>query len=517
MKNMKRKQAATKLSQAYHLDEIAASVVMMQGATTLDDLASLVLQRDATDLNAMYVNFFHEKIPSRQMDEFTPLTTLNSLIQQQPNDAALYRTRALTKIFKNDLLGSARDLTDALLVARRDEKAHKHVKLTPEAYLNSNGQFRIKEWNGEKMSDREHPSSMEAHLLFHRAGIYLRIACESIEAALRAWSAQTDLAATNEDVVNDHGNPLDINDLNKVKQTHLDLRKTVKSNARKALRDYVDFMSHLEYTPGFSAKKIEETIVSQRNKTDDLDIAAIEESASTLSLSSSGAEELESNSLEFPEVFKLSELFSEAPLAALPHFPSISTELVKANSPDKLTSPAPSDYLLERVSFHPLLTEALHSFLLCHALVQTSTTELRRHSMNAARIIRLLTGYPLFADARSTSRADWHEVLHQTKDWIGLGQPWTDLSRSSKRMLREDRLRPELEPDHVATKGHPHDQTDMPGEATDRADAIARWILEAPQTVEGAKTKSKKKRSKPKATQIHETDVDASEMPATST
>lgn len=57
--------AVNKLADAYRIDEIAASVAVMQGATALDDIADKVLKHDPSNPEALYVHFFHEKIPSR--------------------------------------------------------------------------------------------------------------------------------------------------------------------------------------------------------------------------------------------------------------------------------------------------------------------------------------------------------------------------------------------------------------------------------------------------------------------
>jgi hypothetical protein len=120
-KHRMRELATAKLSQAYHLDEIAASVATMQSASTLEDVAHLVLQRNATDLDAKYVHFFHEKIPSRMMAQCTPLDVLNHIIAERPNDGSPFRTRALTHIFKEDYVNSAKDLTEGLTLARIGE------------------------------------------------------------------------------------------------------------------------------------------------------------------------------------------------------------------------------------------------------------------------------------------------------------------------------------------------------------------------------------------------------------
>jgi hypothetical protein len=74
--------AVQKLSAAYKADEIATSVIVMQGASALDDIAGRVLRTggllkyriysiayrthiEPNNIDAQYVHFFHEKIPSR--------------------------------------------------------------------------------------------------------------------------------------------------------------------------------------------------------------------------------------------------------------------------------------------------------------------------------------------------------------------------------------------------------------------------------------------------------------------
>lgn len=57
--------AVQKLAAAYATDEIASSVMVMQGGSVFDDIAGRVLKYDPNDADAKYVHFFHEKIPSR--------------------------------------------------------------------------------------------------------------------------------------------------------------------------------------------------------------------------------------------------------------------------------------------------------------------------------------------------------------------------------------------------------------------------------------------------------------------
>jgi hypothetical protein len=88
-----RLRAVQKLSEAYHLDEIATSVLMMQGSTGLEKVAAPLLKQDPAQAEATYVNFFHEKIPSRQVAEFTSLAPLNQLVAADSNDVQFLRSR----------------------------------------------------------------------------------------------------------------------------------------------------------------------------------------------------------------------------------------------------------------------------------------------------------------------------------------------------------------------------------------------------------------------------------------
>jgi hypothetical protein len=64
--------AVQKLAAAYCADEVAASVMVMQGGSVFDDIAQRVLRHDPQNPDAQYVHFFHEKIPSRYGAPFLP-------------------------------------------------------------------------------------------------------------------------------------------------------------------------------------------------------------------------------------------------------------------------------------------------------------------------------------------------------------------------------------------------------------------------------------------------------------
>ncbi|KAF9011309.1 hypothetical protein BDQ17DRAFT_1345931 [Cyathus striatus] len=110
--------AVQKLAQAYKLDEIASSVMVMQGGSVFDDLAERVLKVDPGDPDAKYVHFFHEKIPSRQLAESTSTSVLDDLILRYPQRLEYFRTRGIVHCFRDEYASATRDFTHAIKEAR---------------------------------------------------------------------------------------------------------------------------------------------------------------------------------------------------------------------------------------------------------------------------------------------------------------------------------------------------------------------------------------------------------------
>ncbi|KAJ4470885.1 hypothetical protein J3R30DRAFT_1133800 [Lentinula aciculospora] len=115
--------AVQKLAQAYKADEIASSVMIMQGGSVFDDVAEKVLKIDPNDADAKYVHFFHEKIPSRQLVEFTTTQILDELIAAHPQRLEYYRTRGVVYCFRDEYAQAIKDFTHALKEARAARKA----------------------------------------------------------------------------------------------------------------------------------------------------------------------------------------------------------------------------------------------------------------------------------------------------------------------------------------------------------------------------------------------------------
>ncbi|OQO05023.1 hypothetical protein B0A48_08043 [Cryoendolithus antarcticus] len=444
-----RQKAVKLLSSAFALDEVAASVATMQATSTVEDVGGIVLKRESSNTDARYVHFFHERIPSRAMEHYTPLDPLNGIISALPTElqAPPLRTRALVQIFKKQWEGAILDLTAALRITEELRLMHKpdqqqlelasRMRDEKDAWNKSNRDWR----SVPPLKDEDQPKSLEKQLLFNRGGVYLTLACQSVGAALDGLAEYQTAQESGE-----------TNGVEAKQQTErLEARKKVKGYAKRALKDYTAFIAHFDYTPGVPFETTNEImrrvydlangsktqpqtaknrLIELNGSDDDSSIGEGTNGASGGSTALIKRDDERSNSsdhsnmpwLNFPapKIYPASALFAEK---APPDLPAIQD-----------TKPQPRDSLheafgssREAVTYHPLLTDALHSILLAHALLQTSPTELLRHATNAARLARIADGYPIFQAARSPARADWIEVLRRANNWLGLPASWQRL------------------------------------------------------------------------------------------
>ena len=577
-KHRMRENATQRLSRAYHFDEIAASVATMQGASSLEEVAKLVLQRSPNDSDAKYVHFFHEKIPSRMLAQCTSLEPLDQVIHDRPTEGAPLRTRAVTRIFKEDYAGAAHDLSEALAVCRYTMAQHKAGRGQLELANALGGSERRngggRDWKYDgKLEEADHPSSLETQLLFHRAGVYLTLACQHVDVSL-------DGMVSGKDIVDSRSELAQIPAATQAQKRRSEARKMVKTNAKKALRDYLGFLSHFDYTPGLPSEITEEffrkvnaaaggfakpkgVIPANRHLEMSGKSSLSNGHLSDALVPHNGEKPHQSSangyhgypSLPTPDLYQVSTLFSASPPDNLPPYPAISQALVprKIASQAKNIEQAASHFMAqpeqhEAVTYHPLLTDALHSLLLCHSLVQTSPKEHLRHAHMVARLARICDGYPIFLAARSPSRADWIEVVRRANNRIGLQQSWETLcapaplpGQSGAAMKKEEteeqakeRCRQEAIIEALADE-RVHDEASFQAAvaarerraeeqrreelgqdennpkrwaqedgkeypiSTERAEAISRWVREAPLTVAGAgKTKRGPKKPKDK-------------------
>ncbi|KAK4960832.1 hypothetical protein LTR66_012852 [Elasticomyces elasticus] len=465
-----RRNAVHLLYKAYNLDEVAASVATMQSTSSLEDVARLVLQRDKYDVEARYVHFFHEKIPSRSLEDSTPLEPLNDIITSLPDShrAPPFRTRALVQIFKGQYVGAAQDLKEGLRIAEAKKLEHKpgrdQLVLLSKFREEQEGRGG-RDWRQvPQVKEEDQPSSMEQQMLFNRAGVYLTIACRYVHDALDGLKeAQQKNEAQNGHQDTHVLSPTAVE--NEAHAKRLEARKYVKAFARKALKDYTAFLAHFEYTPGLpweiteeimrriydvaNGNRVQTPIPVLRDRLLELGSSSDSESGSPASKSPTSPASipaLTSDALvrhdrsnprraplewdadgwprfPLPKIHSASALFEPTPPSDLPPFPNPSDANVKNHSvPDSLGA-------REAITYHPLLTDALHSLLLSHSLLQTSPKELLRHAYNVARLARIADGYPIFQAARSPARADWIEILRRADNWIHISESWQKLCR----------------------------------------------------------------------------------------
>ncbi|KAI7219494.1 hypothetical protein KC365_g12297, partial [Hortaea werneckii] len=302
----------------------------------------------------------------------------------------------------------------------------------------------FKDWRSvPHLKEEDQPKSLEQQLYFNRGGVYLTLACQSVHAALDGLKEYQEKQARGETTAADE----------KGHAVRLEARKKVKTYAKRALKDYTSFLSHFDYTPGLPFEVTNEIMrrvydLANGNKTQtplpktrliELDEEGREAESNGTEANGDNGSSMVKHQKSKPEPFERGEdgwprfpspkihpasaLFAERAPADVPPFPSEKTVNAMLNN-ETINEAFGSR---EAVTYHPLLTDALHSLLLSHALLQTSPTELLRHAHNAARLARIADGYPIFQAARSPARADWIEVLRRANNWLGLSVPWQKL------------------------------------------------------------------------------------------
>ena len=422
-----REQATQKLVKAYRLDEIACSVATMQSASSLEDVASLVLQRNPHDPDAKYVHFFHEKIPSRQLAECTSLAPLNDVVAERPTDPEPLRTRAMVRVFKGDFQGAVEDLTEALKLHRLYRPAHAAARIPPQDGLQQGSMGRRQE--DVVLKEEDQPTSLEMQLLFQRAGVYLAVACRHVAAALPPASSvppsgtRGDGGPSEGEVPESRPGP-PLSPAEREEQRRMaEARKLVRQNAKRALRDYTAYLSHFEYSPDLPIAIAEDFTRKVNSAVNGARVPRSHPHSSGPRSPVAGDGEGGAADASH-RVYALSDLFTSSPPTGLPPYPSTEVAPRPRQQP---SSPGAVQTTTEILTCHPLLTDALHALLLCHCLIQTSAKELLRHAYMVARLARLADGYPVFQSSRCPSRADWIEVLRAGGNWIQLAGSWEDL------------------------------------------------------------------------------------------
>ncbi|KAI0830859.1 hypothetical protein BC628DRAFT_1355945 [Trametes gibbosa] len=422
--------AVQKLAAAYKTDEIASSVMVMQGGSVFEDIAERVLKIDPSDVDARYVHFFHEKIPSRQLAESTSTSLLDELIAQNPHRLEFLRTRGIVHCFRDEYALAARDFTHALKEARTIRKARTvHInanlgdkqrskgakkKKGKAGSSNSNGQAppagtSVSEgrtdgvaFEGESVMLHpsvlpDAPEPIETQCLFLRAAAYLQHAVFLIEEAIFKLEGIHKMGSVDGaemrlcylengeyggvEVGNPDG-PLGKSDGVKMRAyrtalTEPAFREHILTLVKKSMRDHRQFLAHfdtLESAPGYA----------------DVDIAQRTEYAFLLS------ESLRPG--------------SQSPPPPVPDTPPMFT------------------------TYHPLLVESHFSILIGFLMLGDFPGLLPAFSRTAA-LVDGLEGYPVFLPPRSMAQAEFVEVLERLAGGWRHGTQPHSLSRANSKQL----------------------------------------------------------------------------------
>jgi hypothetical protein len=152
----------------------------------------------------------------------------------------------MVRIFKGDYQTAADDLTAALQLHRLYQSTHPLPKLPQQE-----GQPSEKRQSGGGrrqpdiiLKEADQPCSLELQLLFHRAGAYLAIACSHVAAALPTSS---DAQGAAEPPPESEVSPETAH--KETQRRMAEARKLVRLNAKRALRDYMAYIAHFEYSP----------------------------------------------------------------------------------------------------------------------------------------------------------------------------------------------------------------------------------------------------------------------------
>ncbi|KAF9820781.1 hypothetical protein IEO21_01224 [Rhodonia placenta] len=403
--------AVQKLAAAYRTDEIASSVMVMQGGSVFDDIAERVLKVDPHDVDARYVHFFHEKIPSRQLAESTTTSLLDELIAAYPQRLEFYRTRGIVHCFRDEYASAVKDFTHAFREARtlrRAKVAHRNSKSNEKQ--RGKGHKKKGKAGGSKthgqappngtsaaMPDEDaptiegpdgeqlllHPSVLpdapdpiEPQCLFLRAAAYLQHAVYLIEdgilqlegirkipsvdgAELRLCYIENGRYGGVE--VGHPDGPLGNKDGKKLAAYRALLaegffRDQVTALVRKSMRDHERFLAHFDSLEGVPNPAVGEDLASR-----------------------------------LAHAFALTESFRPGSQAQPPP---------AAESPATFTT------------YHPLLVESHFSILLGHLLLGDFPGLLPAFTRTAA-VVDGLEGYPVFLPPRSMAQAEFVEVLER--------------------------------------------------------------------------------------------------------
>ncbi|KAK4051880.1 hypothetical protein OIV83_002585 [Microbotryomycetes sp. JL201] len=416
--------AVTKLAQAYMIDEIAASVCVMQSATGLDDLPSRVLKNEPDHVEAQYVHFFHEKIPSRTLAASTNTDVLDNLIARNPSRLEYFRTRGIVHGFKQDYSAAIRGYTQALQqskairtakqehtdahngVRRKKGKGAKRKVKTGKPSDDQAAEDSAEDSQGKDLVDivdqmpastigKEAGDDLDRQLLFHRGMSYFHWACKLLEdAALEIEGVEKpigglsneggELTLRNVGIVLTHeqegllGNATP----EKAEQYKAEYNEPVFKDRvmlllRRSLRDMERVLAYFPVWEAPPGSVMKEEFRYQNPKSTDK-----------------------------PLTFRGRRLIHHRALSnRCRHSDPRQADVVVSNG-DKSAPP------LLLTTYHPLLVEAHFTVLLTLLMLGDFTSLVTAHA-RTVRLMDYLEGYPIFLPARSLNQSEYAEIVER--------------------------------------------------------------------------------------------------------
>ncbi|KAG9033018.1 hypothetical protein FRB95_000680 [Tulasnella sp. JGI-2019a] len=423
--------AVHKVADAYRIDEIIASVMIMQGASALDDLAERVLKTEPRNADAKYVHFFHEKIPVRQLVQYSSISILDELILDYPRQLAYYRTRAILAAARDEYPAAIQDFTYVLHEVRasrsvrtpisdkgerngrkRKENHHHHHKGGNHA-TRSTTETQVAIMKQHPSTLPHAPQALEMQIVFLRGVAQLHHALFLIEDA--AWKLERvpKMPATDGpdmrlsyipngkyggiEIGNPTGGLLGPRNGAKFKAYRQTLnpevfQAQVHTVLRKSLKDHERFISHFD---SFEYEKppIYSPFHDIRSNTD---------------VNPNMAERIEA-------AYKIADA----------HRPG------QDSAPGQRGSESASGPFM---TYHPFIAEAHFCQVMCHLLLGDMYMTLISLE-KAAKVIDGLDGAPVFANSRSLIHADFMEVLDRlAKSWTNGIKPHSLMTARTESM-----------------------------------------------------------------------------------
>ncbi|KAF9567753.1 hypothetical protein CPC08DRAFT_813918 [Agrocybe pediades] len=426
--------AVQKLAQAYKIDEIASSVMVMQGGSVFDDVAERVLRIDPNDADARYVHFFHEKIPSRQLAESTSTEVLDDLIRLYPQRLEYYRTRGIVHCFRDEFPQATKDFTVALKEARAvrkaktlhhnassqtDSRAHKHGKRRKHGARHTTGQAppdgtsAMENMEGSDGSEplQKHPSVLddapdpiEPQLLFLRGAAYLQQAIYLIESTVLKLEGVSKISSVD-------GAELRLCYIENGKYGGVEVG-SVKTGILDGPLGKSGGPKERAYANVLGEKSFRDHITQLIKK-------SLRDHEKFLAYF---------DSLDSPKAIP------DGDVAFQMEYAFLLSESIRPGNHTAHPPPAP-DGPAVFTTYHPLLVESHFSVLICQLMLADFVTLLPSF-IRTASIVEGLEGYPIFLPPRSMAQAEFIELLERlASGWKNGIQPYSLSDQRGKSKL----------------------------------------------------------------------------------